>query len=463
MNFEPGPSHHPDYILRDPNDPPAYDEHGPALPEGIQQIADAIREQNNHDLPILEFPLIRNTLRSAILQQDIVDSFFNAIRTKKDEVVAALIENNIVTPETTDKDGRTPLLAAIEAGNIRTVQELMDFDANINAYGVVGETSEWTRKKGYTKIYRTPLQLAAAQGNLTIVKLLMETYNADDSMIAPDGELALRLAAKNNHREVVNYLPTRRGGGWRRWKAKHHKAMKRTKKAAKSIYQFFRFCLWSVPRFFLWSVPKHLIILPLVLGSRWLWKHGSELPGIVWRWLNKIPQMIWDVLKEVPKFLKECTMELAQMLWHLIKATPKAIGGMVVWLWQGIKSMGTAIGSTVGRLFSFIHTLLFAIVNLFRGLTLQDVWNGFMALLRAVFVDGLKKLWKWLCTFGEVTKDILEKMFGCIGFLVWLIIRGLIELIIYVPKKMLEIFASMGSSIAGGFSEVLIWINPKRN
>ena len=63
--------------------------------------------------------------------------------------------------------------------------------------------------------------IAAEKGNLTIVKLLIEAYHADDKLIAKDGQIALRLAASNGHREVVDYLPSRSGGGMKRWKRKY--------------------------------------------------------------------------------------------------------------------------------------------------------------------------------------------------------------------------------------------------
>jgi hypothetical protein len=42
-------------------------------------------------------------------------------------------------------------------------------------------------------------------GNLVIVKILMEEYHCDDGLVASDGQIALRLAAQNGHREVVDF------------------------------------------------------------------------------------------------------------------------------------------------------------------------------------------------------------------------------------------------------------------
>ncbi|ORX96159.1 hypothetical protein BCR34DRAFT_497961, partial [Clohesyomyces aquaticus] len=474
---------------------------------------------------------------------NIVDTFFSAIRTKKDEVVASLIENALVTPETTDKNGRTPLLAAIEAGNIRTVQQLMDFDANVNAFGItasIPRTIDYhSRRKAHTgpeiyHIYRTPLQLAASLGNLTIVKLLIETYSADDGIIAPDGQHALRLAVKAGHREIVNYLPVRRGGGWRRWKVKHEKAMRRAKNAGRGIYRFGKFFVWDVPKFLLWTVPKEIIVAPIMEGLRWLRDHGAEIPGMIWdgvkavgrgilivlegfgrglksigRGILKAPRILWSfltglvrglwhLLKKIPGLLTSAlkfvwhvikatpaaiarflarvfkvvldivdiiwslTVELTKILWRAIKATPSALASVFLWLWKGIKSIAVAIGSVFTSIFSFLHTLLSGLVTFFRDITFQDVWNGFVAVLHSVFVAAPLKILEWLKSFGQFSYDLMEKMFGWLGWLVWWLVRGLIEFVVYVPKKLLEILASVGSSIGGAVQEVAIWVNPKR-
>lgn len=65
----------------------------------------------------------------------IVFTYFNAIRTKKDEVVAMLIDRGLVTADTLDGFGVTPLLTAVAHGDVRMVQELVDFGAQIDRFG----------------------------------------------------------------------------------------------------------------------------------------------------------------------------------------------------------------------------------------------------------------------------------------------------------------------------------------
>lgn len=59
---------------------------------------------------------------------------------------------------------------------------------------------------------RTPLMCAAENGNLNICKILCESAFADPMIVAPDGQTAQRLAARNGHKEIVQYLPANRRG-----------------------------------------------------------------------------------------------------------------------------------------------------------------------------------------------------------------------------------------------------------
>jgi predicted metal-binding membrane protein len=85
--------------------------------------------------------------------------------------------------------------------------------------------------------------LAASIGSLPIVKLLFEPpYSANDALVAPDGQIALRLAAENDHRAIVDYLPSRRAGGYLRFKTHHARSIERIKNALHQIavHQIFR-------------------------------------------------------------------------------------------------------------------------------------------------------------------------------------------------------------------------------
>ncbi|KAI0553153.1 ankyrin repeat-containing domain protein [Xylaria curta] len=420
----------------------------------------------------------RNDTRANPRHQDVIEGYFSAIKEGYHQIITDLLETNAVTTETVNGAGLTPLLAAVDAGHIETVRFLLEAGADPNAFGVVGAKVEKrpltygkSSKKHWTppKIYRTPLQLAAAKGNLPVVKLLIETYHADDSLIAPDGELALRLASANGHREIVAYLPARRGGGFRRWKTRHNVAMQRAKRAAEGIYEFVKIFVYRVPRFFVWSIPKHVVVLPVVRRIKWLHAHRAELPRILmdglkrfWEGVKAFPMKAWDFLKRIPPILKEVAELIRDGIVATIKGIPKAARIAALWAWNGIKTLMGVVGNAFDRLFSFLHTVLAAVGTFFRNITLKNVRDGFVAFVHVVFVEGPRKLWQWMLKFEDVSIKILKAMWGCFGEILGFMFWGLAATLIYVPKKLWEILVSMLGSIGYGGKEVMIWINPKR-
>ncbi|KAL8946667.1 MAG: hypothetical protein Q9222_006963, partial [Ikaeria aurantiellina] len=106
----------------------------------------------NGDLPATLHHLSNST--HPVIRYDVVASFFAAIERRQSNLVAQMISSGSITANTLDHTGRTPLIAATSAGNVRMVQELVDFDADVNAFGK------------YQRADRTPLMVAAGNGNL---------------------------------------------------------------------------------------------------------------------------------------------------------------------------------------------------------------------------------------------------------------------------------------------------------
>ena len=71
------------------------------------------------------------------IKQRIVEEFFIAIRKEDDESVGLLIQNNLVTANTTNQGGLTPLLAAIVANVMPIIKQLLVLGADPNAFGVI--------------------------------------------------------------------------------------------------------------------------------------------------------------------------------------------------------------------------------------------------------------------------------------------------------------------------------------
>ena len=330
--------------------------------------------------------------------------------------------------------------------------------------------------------------LAASIGSLPIVKLLFEPpYSADDALVAPDGQIALRLAAENDHRAIVDYLPSRRAGGYLRFKTHHARSILRIKKAFRQISAIIEFFIWHVPKFFVWYVPKHLVVLPVARSCKWCWanrkkiglwckhqltempkrvarfgkaawKTAKKVPGAVWKAAKKTPGVIWKAIKKV----SEAIREIGKALWKFLTVRiPNAILTAVKWTWEGISSLARAIGDIFLKFVSFLHTVLEAIITFLHNVTLRDIWNAFCDILRAVFVTLPQTLWSWIRNFGEASYRFMMALLGCIGELLWSICVLLKDMIVYLPIRFGIILLSLGDSFAKVFSEIMVWINPK--
>jgi hypothetical protein len=414
--------------------PPEYGELGNDLPTIIAELKKLCAKDPG------TFPITNAAvdLDGSTIGWDILFSFYSALSHKGDEIVALFIESGLVTANTKDAHGTTPLLMATNVGNVRMVQQLLDFDASINDFGIpphgaVGRNPKFCTCTSKSLSPRTPLMLAAELGNLTLVKLFMEVYGANDALIATDGQIALRLAADNQHREIVNYLPARRGGGWRRWKKEHVKAMTRVKKAGEKIYTFGKILVWEVPKIFLYYLPTEL--------AKWLWEHRTDIPRWLWEFLQEIPKTVWRVLKwlaRIPRGIPNATVVVAKFVWKVL---------------QTIGRSTVHVGKAT---FSFLHTLITAIVSFFRSLTLKDLWNGLLEIFKLPL-----RLWNLLEELAKAIVKCMKALFGFTGVAVTWLFFGIVWVIVYVPRKLWDIVASMGSSLGKAFKELLVLMNPR--
>lgn len=400
------------------------------------------------------------------LQRDIVRAFFAAIAAGHDDVVNDFVSRGYVSPDVTSAKGETPLLAAVRAARVPTISQLVSLGSTVNGFGVSRTPLD---ENAYPKTFpqRTPLMLAAERGNLAIVKVLMEDYGADDAIVAPDGAIALRLAADNGHREIVELLPSRRAGAWLRWKTAHHEEMKRVRRALRRIYRFIRVFVWTIPKFFVYDAPVGVTKAAWKRRHRvraWCQRNIVRLPERVGRGLMKVPrkvkegaQEVWRVVKKVPTLLKE----MFKAIWHFIKAIPGAIKAVLMWVGRGFKAVGEAIWNVVGKLFSLVHTVVSAIVSFFGSITLSDIWDGFCYLCRAVFIETPKALFRCVKSFGDMSYKVLAALLGTFGQCLWYIGAGIIWVLEYIPSRLWQVVAALGRSIRKAFREMMAFMNPK--
>ncbi|KAL6699494.1 ankyrin repeat-containing domain protein [Trichoderma pleuroticola] len=402
--------------------------------------------------------------RSNETDQEIVSNFFLYIAQKQVDVVSNIIANGFVSPDTPNDRGETPLIIAVSNNDAATVRLLVSLGATINGYG-----SYFHYEEGHqTKVQRTPLQVAAAEGKLGIVKILRE-LGADDSLIAPDGAMALRLAAENGHREVVEHLPTRRGGAWKRWKVTHEKQMRRIRRILEKIGSVFKFLFWTVPKLLLWTVPKHIITtVPkaiFVTIPKEIWERRHKVGPWCKRQITKFPSRMKKAAKLAGDGINDARKVIQRIpgkIWQILKRIPGAIWTIISWIGKGLGKVGTAAFNILKRVASLIHTTIQAVVGFFRAITLQDIANGFRAILLAIFIDLPKAAAYFATTFGKTSLKVLGYVLGSFGKGIFYAFALVFLLLRWLPMKMWQMLVACGVSIGKGVEELLVWINPKR-
>lgn len=358
-----------DYAPSGDQPAPEYTEH-----DGADLFA-RIHEASGLNLPILSWPptprgryaepLLSDAEYNAgeeirRLQINIIISFFTSVEYKTDDLVIDFVSRGLVSPDVTNLIGETPLLAAVRVGNLPMVQRLISLGALVDGYGRSAERTPGAHPNYSREAHpeRTALQEAAGRGNLAIVRVLMEEHGANDALIAPDGALALRLAAKNGHREIVQYLPARRGGGWQRWKTAHQKEMRVIRTVMSRMGSVGATIVWHIPRHLLWVYPKEFVM--------WSWERRRKFGGWVKRQIVSIPSRIKRAGKAVIQIIKELPATLKQMsrsIGRFLRAIPGAIKIFLNWIASGLKKTGVAVADAAKRILSALHTAAVAVLT----------------------------------------------------------------------------------------------------
>jgi len=266
---------------------------------------------------------------------------------------------------------------------------------------------------------------AASTGSLPIVKLLFEPpYSADDGIVAPDGQIALRLASAAGHRPIVEYLPSRRAGGFLRWKTHNVLAIAQMKKAFRNIALFIKFFVWEVPKFFIWSIPKHLVVLPVVRSCKWCWEHRRQFGGWCKHQITEMPKRVvrfgkwvWKGVKKIPKVIKEAGKEV----WKGVKKIPKAIKETGKKVWKGIKKIPKVIKETGKEVWKAVKKIAKVIgkeVWKFGTQTLPRwvkefaiwLWRWITVRIPKAIVVAAKWIWGGISSLGKAIWDVVLKV-----------------------------------------------------
>ncbi|KAK0220798.1 ankyrin repeat-containing domain protein [Armillaria nabsnona] len=387
-------------------------------------------------------------------------AFHLAIAQHDYDLVSHLVTSTptLATPNTLSCYGNTPLFTAVRARDTKIARLLITHGADINGWSSpLCSQVDIDHFLDNGMVPRTPLMEAASTGQIAMVKLLMKDYAAEDTLVALDGQTALRLAAANKQREITAFLPSRRLGAFKRIRFRSRKAIRRIKSIALTLYDIGKFFFWEIPKFVLWTIPK---------------KISQE----VWRNITRVGRFIfWTVPKfflyHLPKFfiiefpwvefgerLWWTIKDVAQWLWEdVIKPIPGFVKRVTIKVYDLLATFVKNIGKVLESFFSLLHTVVLAIWTLLKEITLRDVWNAICDLGRAIFMDLPRAVWQGV----KALYRVLNKTLRCTLEIAWEVLKGVYRVVVYIPKQLLRICKEVGAVAVRLGKEIIVYIRPK--
>lgn len=348
---------------------------------------------------------------------------------------------------------------------------------------------------------------ACTNNRLPVARLLLSApYNADASLVAPDGQHALRLASAAGAREIVELLPSVRAGGWARIKYRSRPQVRRIKKAGKAMYKVGKVLVWHIPKFLIWTCPKEIAkclwaLLKSICKDTWngikatgrglaklpkaTYDFAMWLPGATARGVAKVPGAlkqfiggVWKVVKDfvrwtwkfatvtaphaiasVARFFRELTVALAKWAWKFITVhLPKVSVMLYTAVIAGLKKSCEWGVNVVTAVASLLHT---CVSFLLRKCTWSNVVAGVKTMVGFIFVDVPVSLWNGAKATYHVMFKLVEGLFGCIGWLFWKLGECLVAAAMWFPAMMGVILLSVGKIFGHVWKEIRVWVNPK--
>lgn len=375
------------------------------------------------------------------LQADIVTALFANISSSNTAAATHLISQGLISPDCPKASGETPLLASIRARSAPTARALLSLGADPDLAGKSPGPDH-----GGGDAERTPLMLAAATGQLAIVRMLVGEFGADDAAVGPRGETALRLAAEAGHRDVVRYLPTRRGGAWRR--LRHSREVVALRRAAVNAREMARFIAWDLPRLLLIDIPWEV--------GKWIWRRKHRIGPWVVRAVRGVPRGLVDLAKGVWKGLKRLPRLLWRVMVWIYEVVLRAWG--IIWkgFVAGVKRVSRAFAFAARRIVSVLHSFFAAVITRLKDIKFKDVGHDLLVAVEALFVKLPRAVWAFVCQSVVVA----GRAFGaCLSDYC---IRTLFKLLCTFPQALWSMLESLWASFGRGLDELVTLVNPKR-
>lgn len=420
-------------------------------------IADPPSHGRRQSISSTDGGLLSERAAARALQVDIVEAFFASISARDAAAVEHLIrDRGFISPDCPNAKGETPLLASIRSRSAPTARILLTLGADPNLPGKPAAPWDHDDDGGginpgdnTNTTILTPLMLAATTGQLAIVKLLVGDFHADDSAVGAHGETALWLAARAGHRDVVAYLPARRGGAWKR--LRHSKEVRALRRAVVTAGQVVKFVGWTIPRCLVFEIPRGI--------GKMVWRRRWDIWKFFVRVVTGFPRFFVDSAKGVWKFVKELPRDVRRVVMWIYRAVPRAWNVLRKGLVDAAKKVGSAAAYAAQRLISVLHSFFVAVITRLKEVKLKDLGHDLLVAMKALLVNLPGAIRAFMSESVAVLGRAFKALFT--NCLVRTLLTVVTYLVCLIPRTIWNILESLWAFLGRGVEELITLVNPK--
>ncbi|PTB38554.1 hypothetical protein M441DRAFT_59825 [Trichoderma asperellum CBS 433.97] len=415
-----------------------------------------------------------------LVQAENTADFFNSIALGQEGVVRDFIEQDSEISNTPNEHGETPLIAAVRADKPVIVRDLLWNGAKVDALGCYCQEGQNTRA------WRTPLQVAAAEGKLHMIRILREN-RADVFFAAPGGVNALQLATSNGHESVVDHIqrayvsirghlvtpdgvtsdgltdaaeiyPTDSQRSAEGGQAQHTRLLNEKR---------FGCITWGIPKTILHKASKTIVsTLSNVLEDRpkktqlcrknvelWCQENFQVLPACVKRGIDLVDRGVKEAAGLVTK--------TPERTWQLMKRIPNAMWTIMLYIGMVLRKLGKIAPRLLKQMTAIVQTIAKAVANIFQAARLRGIKNCFSSMLETVLTEVTKSL-SWLVTgLKQTTRAILQAVTGSLKKVVIIFAALTLGICILFSNRTWGLLQASGKQAKKGIQDILESMGPK--